>query len=203
MQQSLLENLGIIVGAIIASLTPYITSWLKNKFKKKKITFNDSINYREKINLILAEIRTYVDSDRASIIEYHNGEKSLSGVPFKYSSMTFENTNNSTKEIILSFQKIPISPIISMLKELVISPDGYIGINLEKEHLKDVEHEVYRIHALYGVTTSYTFKLSSNIENGVLVIDWTNNSVELDPEEIEFIKIKILEIQNLYNKLKS
>ncbi len=197
--QQIYENLGIIIGATIATIIPYLTAYIK-KFKTKSF-FKNSIKNREKINIILSELRTFLDADRVSLIEYHNGDKSLSGVPFKYASMTYENTNNRTKELIFSFQKVPISPILPMLRGLLESKHGYVKVDTTKKSSGSNEL-VNRTHNYYGVTTAFNFKIGSSLEEGVLSIIWTDSSVELDAEEIEFVRIKLLEIRDILNKLK-
>ena len=195
---SMYTSLGMLIGGAIATMTPYIISWINKKLNKNKEghSFIQNTDIRAKINEVLIEIRAYVGSNRVSIIEYHNGNISTNGLPFNYSSMTYESVDYTTKGQILDFQKIPISPICKLLIDIHNCKQSYLKIGPEFP-----DQEIIRLNKFYGINTNYTFKIGDHIKDGVVNVSWVFEDITLSEEEIEFIVIKIKYIQDLMSKM--
>ena len=191
-------SLGMIIGGAIVIVTPYIITWIDKRLNKNKEGKNFILNtsIRAKINEVLIEIRAHTGANRVSIIEYHNGNISTNGLPFNFSSMTYESVDYTTKEQILEFQKIPISPISKFLINIHNHPEKYIKIDTDFS-----DQEIIRLNKLYGIYTNYTFKIGDHIKDGVINISWVFEDITLTEEEIEFILTKIIRIHELMSKM--
>lgn len=202
--KEILESAGTLIGAIVVAIitqvTPPLVKYIKSKINKgkKDEEFKRNLTIREKINQALVELRVLSNANRVYILEYHNGEKSLSGLPFNYSSMTYENTDVSTKNMITEFQKVQISPVANFLVSLDNASEGYSSIQENSLNNTLSQHMNY-----YGVTTTYIFKISNYLKDGVIGLDWVNGEeVLLTEEQIKEIKVVILRIKNLLDSIK-
>jgi hypothetical protein len=201
--REILESAGTLVGAIIVAVitqvTPPLVKYIKSKINKGKKgeEFKRNLTVREKINEALVELRILSNANRVYILEYHNGDVSLSGLPFNYSSMTYENTDVSTKNMITEFQKVPISPVANFLVSLDNTLEGYSSIQENNTNSLLSQHMNY-----YGVATTYTFKISNHIKDGVIGLDWVNEEgVTLTENQIKDIKTVVLRIKNLLSTI--
>jgi hypothetical protein len=196
--EQLFSSLGVFVGAVLATITPFIVTYIKNKLHKNKEGkyFVQNTEIRSKINEILIEIRALVGANRVSIIEYHNGIVSTSGLPFNYASMTYESTDFVTKESIMSFQKIPTSPISKLLMSIHNCKNSYLRVGPDYS-----DNNIVLFNKFYGVETSYIFKISDHIKDGILTVNWVHEDTELDEDEIEQIVLKTKYIQQMMNKM--
>ena len=58
------------------------------------------------------EVLTYtINADRAFLFELHNGKKNISGLPFRFADMTYEEVNENRKvdKVAMQFQDIPLT----------------------------------------------------------------------------------------------
>jgi hypothetical protein len=188
----------MLIGGTIATVTSYIISWINKRLNKNKEGKNFILNtsIRAKINEVLIEIRAHVRANRVNIIEYHNGNVSTNGLPFNFSSMTYESVDYTTKEQILEFQKIPISPISKFLIDIHNHTEKYIKVGTDFS-----DQEIIRLNKFHGINTNYTFKIGNHIKDGVINISWVFEDVTLTEEEIEFISIKTIYIHELMSKM--
>jgi len=136
MNSDVLKSAGIILGGVLATIAPYIASWLKKKLHKNEEAnaFLHNAEYRVKINEVLVEIRTLSGANRAVIFEYHNGNAAINGLPFNYASMTYEKTDQTTREMLMNFQKIPISPICELLLDAQNTEEDYVRVDALYKH---------------------------------------------------------------------
>lgn len=200
MSDEILKALGIVGGGVAATLAPYIAAWINKKFKKDEEAkiFIHNTEYRALINEVLVEIRATVGANRVSIIEYHNGNVAINGLPFNYSSMTYEKSDNTTREILLNYQKVPISPICELLLDLHNSQEGYVRVGQDYQRESVVELGNY-----YGVKTSYIFRIGNHIKYGTVHVSWVNDEeATLTEEELNIVHLKVLYINELMNKMK-
>lgn len=200
MNDEILKALGVIGGGIVATVTPYVTSWINKRLKKndEAKVFIHNTEYRALINEVLVEIRATVGANRVSVVEYHNGNVAINGLPFNYSSMTYEKSDNTTREILMNYQKVPISPICELLLDLHNSPTGHVRVGQDYERESVVEMGNY-----YGVKTSYIFRIGDHIKYGTVHISWVNDeNVVLTDEELHTLHLKVRYINELMNKMK-
>jgi len=191
-------SIGMLLGGFLATITPYIISWGNKKINKHKEgrSFIQNTNIRAKINETLIEIRAYTEANKVSIIEYHNGNVSTNGLPFNYSSMTYESVDYTTREQILDFQKIPISPISKLLIDIHNCKNNHLRIGPDFQ-----DPEIIKLNKYYGITTNYTFKIGDHIKDGVVNISWIHEDIILSEEELGFVIVKIKHIQDLMSKM--
>ena len=197
--EQLLSSLGVFVGAILATITPFIVSFVKRKLNKNKEAkyFVENTEIRSKIHEVLVEIRALVGANRVNIIEYHNGIVSTSGLPFNYASMTYESVDFTTKESIMSFQKIPTSPISKLLMSIHNCKNQFLRIGSDYP-----DTNIILFNKFYGVETNYIFKISDHIKDGILTVNWVHEAdIELDEDEIQQIILKVRYIYQMMNKM--
>jgi hypothetical protein len=199
MNADLLKSLGIIGGGVIATVTPYIVTWAKKKLYKNEEanSFIHNTEYRVQINEVLVEIRAIVGANRVCIVEYHNGNAAINGLPFNYASMTYEKDDLNTREMMMNFQKVPISPTCELLLDVHNSDQGYVRVG------KDYRHkDVIEFHRYYGIESAYIFRIGDHIKFGTVQLMWIGDDVTLDPEEVEEVHYKIMYINELMKKMK-
>ena len=199
MNAELLKALGVIAGGFIATVTPYIATWIKKKLYKgeegKSFLYNTE--HRVKINEALVEIRTLLGANRVAIVEYHNGNTAINGLPFNYASMTYEKSDLTTKEVMMNFQKVPISPTCELLLDVHNTEDGYVKVGKDYKF-----QDVVEFYRYYGVETAYIFRIGDHVKYGTLQIMWIHDHDSLAPEVLQEIHYKVMYINDLMNKMK-
>lgn len=191
-------SLGMLIGGALATVTPYVVKSLKKYLDRDKDgkSFIQNTTYRAKINEALIEIRAYVGSNRVSITEYHNGIVSTNGLPFNYSSVTYENVDYTTREIMMDQQKLPISPVSKLLLDIHNCTELYLRIGPDFKDTKIVSMNKY-----YGVETNYIFKIGNHIKDGIVNVSWVHEDTVLTDEEVEFISLKVKYIHEIMKKM--
>lgn len=200
MDVDILKNLGVVAGGVLATVAPYMAKWLDKKFKRGEEAkmFIHNTGYRALINEVLVEIRTSVKANRVAIVEYHNGNTTINGLPFNYASMTYEKADTTTREILLNCQKVPISPVCELLLELHNSETGYERV--DQEYKRDSIAELCKY---YGIKTSYIFRIGNHIKYGTVHVSWvTEDSIFLTEQELDMLHTKVLYVNELISKMK-
>lgn len=92
------------------------------QFKEKQHTENidKRLEISPKINFILEKLLVSTKCDRSFVLEFHNGTDNLSGLPFLYADMTYEEIANDNIEYIADlYNNVPLSkfPITQKLFE--------------------------------------------------------------------------------------
>lgn len=190
-----LENIGVIIGGIVIYVAPKIESFLKKR--RKKNSFSSNLEISQEISKELDHLIVKLEASRACIIDYHNGTSNYAGVPFNFASMSYEAHDPNVSSILSKFQAIPISPMVNMLVNLNNSRDGFV-----RTTSSDQDQDLNILHKVHGTVCSYNFKIGSSLVDGVLSINWNNESVELSPEEIYEIRVSIFKIRSLISKIK-
>lgn len=182
-----MDILSLLSGTIVPLIGIFVNKeWNKAKKRNKINKFRKSITIDDHINDIIKEIRAKYGFNRVSIIDYHNGTQSLSGFSFKYTTMSYENTDIYTKDIITEFKNIPCSIVSNMLNELEHSQKGYVYNNIRESN-----EQTTITHKMFGVDTVYNFRLSNSLINGCLSCMHTSdptNTYILSEEDITDIK---------------
>lgn len=194
--EKIYEAIGTIIGTFvlfILSKKPLAT-WLERKRINK---FRKGIDKADKINQILAEIRSKYGFNRVSIIDYHNGITTFGGFSLRFGSMTYESTDDVTKPLITEFQSIPCSLVSEMLVDLERNPTGYVMVTTQENTYSE---SVDITHTMYGVERAYNFRIGNSLINGCVSCVYTNSEytkIKIDEEDIQWIKAQILKIQLL------
>lgn len=199
MNTEILKALGIVAGGILATVAPYVATWIKSKWSKNEEanSFIHNTEYRVQINEVLVEIRAIVGANRVSIIEYHNGNAAINGLPFNYASMTYEKDDQTTREMMMNFQKVPISPTCELLLDVHNTEQGYVRVGRDYKHKDVVEFNRY-----YGIESAYIFRIGDHIKYGTVQLMWIGDDITLEPEEVEQVHYKVMYINELMKKMK-
>lgn len=195
-----------IIGTVIGTATLYLTekkfsAWQKKQEKKKELKERPAKLDRDKevmvqIDGYLNHLRIYTQCNRALIFEYSNSTYTHSDTSLQYVDATYEKTDETTKPIINLFKRILITPYIGMIKAIGDSPSGYLRIS---EVTSDIETK--KIHKYWGTNTSYNFKISTSVWDGVIGLSWIHNEVELTQAQILEIQVTIMHIRDLMRQL--
>jgi len=199
MNDDILKSLGIVSGAVIATVAPYVATWIQKKRSKNQEAsiFIHNTEYRSYINDILIEIRASVGANRVALVEYHNGSVAINGLPFNYASMTYEKTDNTTKDMMLAYQKVPISPISELLLEIHHSKEGYVRVG------QDYKQEgIIKLNRYYGAETTYMFRIGDHVKHGTISLTWVSEDKTLTEDEIEDLQLKVMYVGELTDKMK-
>lgn len=82
-------------------------------FKKHQTEHDMALEYRKKINpdvrLILKNLLLKTNADRAFVMEMHNGTNNVSGLPFMYGEMTYEEVTHGTEHIDEDYTNLNLS----------------------------------------------------------------------------------------------
>lgn len=186
--EKLYEALGTVIGTLIIFIasSPIIDRFKKLRMQKR---FGKRMEADEEIKIILTELRKLYGFNRSALVEYHNGNISLSGLGFKFATMTHESTDDCSNPLILDFQHIPTSLISSMLSELEKSPRGFVVVNQNHP-----DENIQVTNKMYGIVQSWNFKISDSLVDGSLFLTSINNQIVLNNEDILNIKAKCQKI---------
>jgi hypothetical protein len=200
--EEIFKGIGVLVGAILATIAPSVVRFIKSKVRRsKQLRFSNNLHIYEDIRLMCREIRVEVEANRIAICEYHNGETSFTGIPFNFVSMLIEDIDLNTKPIIKDFQKIPLGSLADVshpqvIKRLYECDQEYLYIR------RDDPDEALSIIAKYSETSqTLLYKLGKSPLDGILVITWIGGASELTSDQLELVQIKVLHIKELRKKI--
>ena len=112
----------VFILAILFLLKPLVDYSIKKFLAKQDKQHGDSYKCREMVNKQINEhlesVRTYLHSNRALIVEYHNGGQNLSGLQFQHLSCTYERLDAGTKSIAMKLNKLPLTLFPNLLEDL-------------------------------------------------------------------------------------
>jgi hypothetical protein len=193
--EKILENLALFASILLASFVPKILDILEKRKSSKKFIRNVDVNVD--VKNILTEIRVHLKTNRCSTVDYHNGIESINDMPLNFGSMTAESTDENTKELMYSYQSVPVNPISRMLQELNTIKDGYLKVD-------DTYHDLSTIRTMraYGINCTYNFRLGTTISSGVLVLAWNEENPVLSKEQIEWVMTCVYRINLHRTKIK-
>ena len=197
--EKIYEAAGTIFGTLILFLISKkpLSNWIqKNRIKN----FRNGLQVSEQINHILTEIRSRYSFNRVSIVDYHNGTTSFGGFSLKFGSMTFESTDESTKNIITEYQNIPTSLCSEMLIDLEGKKEGYVIVT-NNNYNEGVQIE----NTMFGIERSHNFRIGNSLINGMLQCVWTNSEyqkITIKEEDVIWIKGQIQKIMLLRDSAK-
>ena len=170
--ESLGNEFGVILAAVLIGFGKEILVWVKTKIKVKKDTFSEGLLVDVLVNAELDRLKYTYGFNRVSIVNYHNGIESFDGDSFIFSSMTHERTNNANS-IITEYQKIPVSPMASWLQDLDKNPLNYSVTDAGDDTMGIVQ-------VAWEAIRTYSFKLGTRTSQGTLVCSFTHDKKDLD-----------------------
>lgn len=186
------ELVAIIVGifGLLQVITNIFLPWVLQKYKAKEIDLIDQvINYDDKIDNQLSELKEALKADRISIYQFHNGEKFYkSSMHIKKISKSFESISPGIAHDILNMQSLPIQIFTHMIK-LLYNNNVFLCYNIDSI-TDDTFKEFVREK---GIKSLYAYAIRGlNKEEmiGILTISYIKNNVELS--ENNLVKAKLL-----------
>lgn len=189
------ESVGIIIGATVLYVAPKVEEYLKKR--KKRSSFIDTLKINSSVREELKSLKRTLKASRVSIMDYHNGTTTYTGLPFNFISMSHECMSDDIPSIQKDIQFVPIAPFVNTLLTLESNKGGYIRVT---DNDADVSMSLF--NKAYGIKTCYMFKLGPNLIDGVLSIDWTDKSPVLTMEEKRHAQATALKIQLLLSKVR-
>jgi hypothetical protein len=178
-------------------LRPSITAKWSRLRKEWGDYFNHNLEIRKQISDIITELRITYHANRCNLFEYSNTETSIKGVPFEYISCTAESTDRKTVPLLQSFQKVPIMAFIEVLIEIKNVIGGCLITNINTA----TGATLYNMER-YGSVITYSFRVSNNLEEGVIVLTYTDELHIISDSDLEKIKSKCWEVNQLLKELK-
>lgn len=107
--------IGLIILTMLFSVITIFTYFNKNMDRLQSLTKRDrfSLNivadYNLQMNQMLKFLAIKHQFDRAYVMEFHNGQDNMLGLPFFFQSCRFEYVANTTTAQMMNMQKVPIS----------------------------------------------------------------------------------------------
>lgn len=130
-----------------------------------------------KMKYLLKDLLVSSNADRAWLIEYHNGTKSLTGLPFLYGSMTSEEVKEGVRPVSNHFNDFVLSDFLFILNA---SKRGYWYGNIED--IKEQDTKSYHLLKATGVKDIALFYLKSGKQDiGIVGLSYTKSEM---PENI-------------------
>lgn len=152
----------------------------ENEIKKEEHDdkFNYRINISNNITNILKEITNTCHSSRTLILEFHNSNENLAGIPFAKYDVTFEWLSRNVSTISSKCKDMqvqvlsPILPMIKSAKNNIIHYDA-----------NDISHTIYnKSSVLYSQLTE--LNVTDVIYSGI----YNNNNILVGVISVEFTK---------------
>jgi len=193
--EKIIENLALFLSVLLASFVPKIVNYFEKRKSSTKFIRNVDVNVE--VKNILTEIRVHLKTNRCSVVDYHNGIENINGLPLNFGSMTAESTDENTKELMYTFQNVPVNPISRMLQELNTNKDGYLKVDGDYHDISTIRTQ----HA-YGIDCTYNFRLGSTISSGTLILAWNEEAPVLSKEQIEWVMTCVYRINLHRMKIK-
>lgn len=195
------EGAGIIGMALIFIGSYFFDQWKKKREKKleeknRPAVLDASAKIREKIVEYITKIQAYTGCSRAALFEYSNGNYTHSNISLQFIECTYEATDESTAPIINIFKREPIAPYLKIINIINESKTSWSRIT-------DTEPDpsINKIQRYWRTSTSYNFRITDSVWDGVVGLSWINKEAELSPEQITNVEIMIMRIYNLMSQL--
>lgn len=186
----------ILKGMFLVLMAGYVVFFALNpKYLLEKVDgiqnekHSDGIAQRIKsdaeVRLVLDRLLTNTDSDRAYLIEFHNGTNNLgSGLPFLFGSMQIESTVDSVAGVEEEYTDFSLSRYPLLLN---IMRDGFFYGSVEK--IKAIDKKLY-------------FKMKSNNVNEAALIALFHGEKPLGIIGLSFCGNKTMQPQSVGMKIR-
>lgn len=186
-----LMNVGKVLAGALIVLVPLGVKYIRRKAAESHFTHR-KLDSASLINNRVIEMRAKLNVDRVAIFEFSNGEKTVTGFPFLYSTMTFERVADSVASMKEQFNKVPASWFAALNGFLVNAAARYAIFYANGAAIVDgVKMETpdaANIIKGYHISTNALFKISADIGDGLLAISDHNREIEFTEEELSQIQ---------------
>lgn len=200
----IIKQFGEFFAGIAVVAGPLVVKYTKRKieesnFTKKKLDIATLVSDR------LAEMRIAYAVDRISIVEFSNGDKSVSGFPFLFTTMTYEKVGYNISHQQHLTNKVPASWYVDFNAPFTdpkskygrFYDDGRYKIDEQSEGISE---EIGKTLKGFGSKSNWTFKISKNISLGLVILTSIDEHRVFSEEMISCILGDCAYIENLFKQ---
>lgn len=195
MTKEILESVGTVIAVagayLIKELAKYAMSKYKEWLKPFRMLTRNSIDIQ--IKKILTEIGGYLGASRCYLLSYHNSIKSHTGICHDFVSMVNEYNRQDLPPMMKEFQQIPTGLFLDLIDN--INKNGFVKVP------HDEESNIGGFHRAFNFGDTYKARVGKTVANGTISVVF-DDVRELDHDEIQFIKDRLILINTLLNKKK-
>jgi GAF domain-containing protein len=181
----------IILSSCIVAGTTILSIFIKELVQAKKNKQNACVvkytKQNENVQKALDYVLNEIQSDRAYIFEFHNGDHFYSGNHQQKFSCTYESLNSGVSSESMRLQDLRVSTFNSFVKDV-------LGIHGEKSfRLQDIEQNDHPLLRNWleerGIRSSYAFPIETLNHGvvGILCLDFTKQKTKLTKDNIELL----------------
>ncbi len=186
-----LLDVGKVAAGALIIVVPLLVKYIKRKADEAHFTTR-KIDSASLIYNRVVEMRAKLNVDRVAIFEFSNGEKTVTGFPFLYSTMTYERVDDSIASIKEQFNKVPATWFSALNGHVVNTNSKYAVFYADGSSVIDgismKTPDAAAILRGYRITTNALFKISPDIGDGLLVISDHSREIEFTEEELNDIQ---------------
>lgn len=194
------QLIALVIAFISGVLSPLITHWAKNKFEKKKNTFEEEetddilklLRTNEVVDNKIENFRQEHNLDRVWIAQFHNGGSFYpadSVFKFQKFSLTYEACRPGIASDLSAIQNIPVSVFSGLLKK--VKEEGHYGVDDIAKAIEDgtTLKSFWTDRGVSGFHIS-AIKCLKKKFLGFIVIDKVTDSKSITKELIESLIIE-------------
>ena len=183
----ILKSFGEFFFFLFIVAGPLTAKYIKGRYERRNFT-KRKLNIAGLVSERLTEMRIKYNVDRISIIEFSNGDKSVSGFPFLFTTITYEKVAGNISHQQQFVNKVPASWYIDFNSPFTDPEIGY-GMFDDTGAVKIQGKDSFNIETAKillgnGVKTNWTFKLSKNISHGLVVFSSIDSHRVFTEDEI-------------------
>lgn len=190
LSEDVLKLIGQTIGGALAVGLPVLYLWIQKKAKTINWT-KEKLDIQSIVNNRIVETRARTGVDRVAIWEFSNSDKTVTGFPFLFITMTFEKTAEYIANIRDKFNKVPASwfaPINGLfiptdVKYGIFYDDGTVILDGETKSEKD--DEIASLLRAYGIMSTAAVKLTNDISDGLMIINSHIEKLTFTEDELE------------------
>lgn len=185
MDWSIILSSCIVAGTTILSI--FIKELVQSRKNKQNACVVKYTKQNENVQKALDYVLDQIQSDRAYIFEFHNGDHFYSGNHQQKFSCTYESLNSGVSSESLRLQDLRVSTFNSFIKDV-------LGLHGEKSfRLQDIEQINNPLLRNWlderGIRSSYAFPIETLNHGvvGILCLDYTKQKTKLTKDNIELL----------------
>lgn len=175
--KNIINGFLILFIAIMMGVVAFNPTFIFQQIQKAQETrHKELIEQRKKadpqIKSALIDLRSYLSADRAVLFETHNGGSNLTGLPFLYVDMTYDEPRNGLMKVIDEYKNVSQTRYNFM--NYVYANNFWFG---SIEEIKELDIELYYRLQNSGVTyAGFMVLYGSDLPSGALGIIYTDEN---------------------------
>ena len=188
----------------IVSQQEKLINYLVNKDENDKKNHNNMMIEKnvvsEEIKNSLRDIRNVSHASRVFILEFHNGNENLSGVPFPKYSCNYESFDRGLEPLTTRCKSLPISHLSRIISKINATSENYL-IYKDMDQMANDNPELYWYMAQDDIRLAIYVGMynKNNVFCGLIGIEFSD-SVNIDNlVNLNQLEIKSAELTQLLN----